>query len=445
VARRVSLTGVGIALAILCAAVVATAAPHHPGKSDLGFGEDKLGIAAIPASSFTDGLDNFGGMAIDGGGRIVLAGDTNAPGEDDFAAGRLRPNGRLDTSFGNPVTHVSVGNIDGDEDVAAAAAGPNGTTYIGADSYSGGVDRFGVARIDSSGFFDSGFDVDGRTTTTIGTDAAPTAIAVQRNGKVLVAGRGGPSGGGAVALVRYLQDGLPDPGFGGGDGIVTTPVGTISSAFDVEVARSGKITVAGAGSFGPANREQGIVTRYRPNGTLDPSFGKNGIVRLRVTPKSTVIFALELGSKGKVLLGGVTNAKVTGFVARLDAAGKRDHGFGGGDGILRSNFRQPGIAYVTDLALQRNGKIVIAGFGGDIPGVVGGTLVARLRPNGTLDRGFASRGARLFLLGATGFAMTKVAVLPSGRIILAGKFQVGGESVGFFAAKLYGDPVRHKR
>ncbi len=103
---------------------------------------------------------------------------------------------------------------------------------------------------------------------------------------------------------------------------------------------------------------------------------------------------------------------------------------------MRSNFHQ-GFAYVTDVAVQRNGKIVLAGFGGDIFGVPGGMLAVRLTPKGKLDRGFGSRGSRLFLLGATDFALVRVAIQPSGRIVLGGAFSVFGTG-GFLAARLYG-------
>ena len=352
--------------------------------------------------------------------------------------GRLSKNGRFDQGFGSPATHLSVGDVaaGSDDDAKDVAAGPDATTYIATDTSSGGVNRFGVSRVSASGFFDNGFDGDGRTTTTIGTDAAPGAIAVQRNGRPVVAGQATIGGKDRLALVRYLPNGNPDPSFGGGDGIVTTPIGQGFIAFDVEVQKDGKIVVAGGTQVGGSGAARVTVVRYRPNGTLDTGFGNGGVARLKVG-KFAVAFGLALGARGKIVIGGVSEAKLSGFAARLTRAGRRDRSFGGGDGLVRSNFRQ-GFAYVTDVAVQRNGKIVLAGFGGDIFGVPGGMLAVRLTPKGRLDRGFGSRGcAAVPARERREFALVRVAIQPSGRIVLGGAFSVFGTG-GFLAARLYG-------
>jgi uncharacterized delta-60 repeat protein len=421
---------------------VAGAKRHHPGTLDPSFGPkgSSIPIGSISESLVPDGFDNFGGMAFDTNGRILLAGDTDTPAGNDFVLGRLSKNGRWDQGFGNPVTHLAVGDVaaGSDDEAKDLAAGPDGTAYISTDTFAGGVDRFGVSRVSASGFLDNGFDGDGRTTTTIGTSATPGAIAVQRNGRPVVAGQATVGGTDRLALVRYLPNGTPDPAFGGGDGIVTTPINQGAIAFDVEVQKNGRILVAGGTQVGGPGSIRVAVVRYRPNGSLDPSFGSGGITRLRVG-KFAVAFALALASHGRIVIAGVSNAKVSGFAARLTRAGRRDHGFGGGDGLVRSNFRQA-FSYITDVAVQRNGKIVLAGLGGDIPSVPGGMLAVRLTQKGRLDRGFGSRGTKLFLLGATEFSLVRVAIQRSGKIVFGEAFSVFGTG-GFLAARLFGDPV----
>ena len=353
----------------------------------------------------------------------------------EYALGALRANGRPDAGFGPAPDHVVVDGISGDDHVNAAAAASGGRYYIAAESISGQA-RFGIGRFTPTGALDPGFG-GGTITTTIGDNASPRAIAVRRGGKLLVAGRADLGGVAQIALVRYLKNGLPDPDFGGGDGVVTTKVGVGATALDVEAAKGGKVVVVGGG--GPAGGE-GLVLRYRSNGTLDQSFGTGGIVRVRVGKASTA-FACEVGARGKIVVAGAALGKVSGYVARLTPAGNRDHGFGGGDGLVRSTFRQ-GFGLVTDLALQRNGKIVVAGIGGDVPGIVGGTLVGRLRPNGAPDLGFGNRGSRLFLLGGTADALPRLQILPNGKILVAGKLAIFPDTTGLFAARLFGDPVR---
>ncbi len=441
-ARRALLL-VGMVALILVVPALAAAKPHRPGALDPSFGPkgSDFHAGAIGDTLLPDGFDNFAGMAFDSSGRILLGGDTTAPAGSDFVVGRLSKNGRFDQSFGAPATHLAVGDVDGgsDDDAQDIAAGPNGTAYVATDTDSGGTNRFGVSRITSSGFFDNGFDGDGRTTTAIGVGASPGAITVQRNGRAVVAGQATIGTKENLAVVRYLANGNPDPSFGGGDGIAVSPIGQGFVVFDVKVQGDGKIVVAGGTQVGGPGSVRATLVRYRPNGTLDPSFGSGGVAKLRVG-KFAVAFGVALAARGKLVLVGVSQEKITGFAARLTRAGKRDHSFGNGDGLVRSRFGQ-GFSYVTDVAVQRNGKIVLAGFGGDITGVPGGMLAARLTQKGTLDRTFGNRGSKLFLLGATKFARVRVGIQRSGRIVVGGAFSVFGTD-GFLAVRLIGDRVR---
>ena len=415
---------------------LAEAKHHRPGTLDPSFGPKgaSIHVGAISASSLPDGLDNFGGLALDGGGRVLLGGDTDTPSGHDFVLGRFSKNGRTDQSFGSPPGHLSVGDVDGlsNDEVEDIAAGPNGATYIATSTTSAAIDRFGVSRLNAIGFFDGGFSVDGRTTTAIGAGANAGAITVQRNGRPVVAGQAKIAGKENLALVRYLPGGTPDPSFGGGDGVATKAIGQAFFASGVKVEKDGKIVVSGAFQAG-GGVIKAVVVRYRANGTLDQGFAKGGVAGVRIG-KSAVALGIGLGPRGTIILAGSTAGK--GFVLRLTPAGRRDRSFAGGDGLLRSGFRQ-GSANLTDVAVQRNGKIVVAGFGGDIPGVPGGMLVARVTQGGRLDRGFGSRGARLFLLGATSFSLIEVAIQKSGRIVVGGSFSVFGTD-GWLAARLYG-------
>jgi uncharacterized delta-60 repeat protein len=411
-------------------------AAKRPGTPDRSFGAEVRSVGVVPGGAFDEGVEGFGGMALTSGGRIVLAGSTFDGSGRDYGIGALRRNGKLDTGFGELPNHVVEDGISGDTQVNAAAAARGGQFYIAAESFFL-QPQFGVARFGVSGALDAGFG-GGSVTTTIGTSATPRAIAVRKDGKVLVAGEADVGGIQQIALVRYLPNGDPDPAFGGGDGVVTTAVGATATARDVEIAKGGKLVVAGTGGPGLGDA---AVLRYRPNGTLDQSFGAGGIVRFGIGRPGGVL-ACEVGAGGKIVLAGAAGRATTPFVARLTAPGKRDRSFGGGDGLVRSKFRQSGSVLPTDLALQRNGKIVLAGIGGDTFGVVGGTLLARLRANGAPDARFANRGSRLFLLGATGGSFPKLAILPNGKIIVAGQVAIFPTTTGLFAARFFGDPVR---
>src|SRR5262249_57418328 len=95
------------------------------------------------------------------------------------------------------------------------------------------------------------------------------SLAVQQDGKIVLAGEASLNGDRDFALARYNGDGTLDASFGTG-GKVTTTFGQNDVAFSVAVQPDGKIVTAGFGLFRFA------LARYNSNGTLDPSFGTGG-------------------------------------------------------------------------------------------------------------------------------------------------------------------------
>src|SRR5204863_5909182 len=105
-------------------------------------------------------------------------------------------------------------------------------------------------------------------------------MAVQSDGKIVVAGGlGGLFWNGSYrdfALVRYMASGALDPSFGTG-GMVTTPIGSgDDSGYSVAVQSDGKIVVAGVSNNGSS--QDIALVRYTDSGVLDSSFGTGGIV-----------------------------------------------------------------------------------------------------------------------------------------------------------------------
>ena len=116
------------------------------------------------------------------------------------------------------------------------------------------------------GDLDVSFSGDGKQTTDFGGSDAAAAVAVQADGKIVVAG----SSGGNFALARYGADGTLDPSFSG-DGLVTTDLGGTDDGQGVAIQADGKIVVAGGsgGNF--------ALARYTAGGVLDTSFSGDGM------------------------------------------------------------------------------------------------------------------------------------------------------------------------
>ena len=175
------------------------------------------------------GLVDFGGseygynMAVDSQGRIALAGYAWSGGNRVMAAARLTSAGALDTTFdGDGKQTVSFG---GTADVAnVLAIAPDDKVVLGGYTSTGSQATFAVARLTTSGALDTTFDSDGRQTASFGGADVALAIAVQPDGKVILAGynRTSPTTS-DFEVARFTAGGALDTTFSG-DGIQTVEV-----------------------------------------------------------------------------------------------------------------------------------------------------------------------------------------------------------------------------
>jgi uncharacterized delta-60 repeat protein len=330
-------------------------ARYNPdGRLDETFGDD-----GKVTTNFTRRSDRAFGVAIQADGKIVAAGEA-AGGGGEFALARYNPDGTLDPTFGGDgrVTTNYTAHDDGASGVAVQRDGKivaAGTAFSDCD-----CSKFALARYEADGILDASFGDAGKVTTPVGGWA--TAVALQPDGDIVVAGSAGDIFG-PFAVVRYTSDGTLDRSFGG-DGKVTTNMGCCEeSANAVAIQPNGRIVVAG--SVGP--HEYGdrpisyfALVRYRPNGALDPTFGGDGKVK---TAGFGGADAVAIQADGKIVAAG--NAGSGGFaLARYRADGTLDPTFGN-EGEVTTNFTGGEYeALAFGVAIQADGKIVAAGHAG---------------------------------------------------------------------------------
>jgi uncharacterized delta-60 repeat protein len=327
--------------------------------------------------------------------------------------------GDLDPTFGSggKVT-TDFGGSDGASAVTIQSDG-----RIVATGSSGGAD-FALARYNADGSLDASFGGGGRVTTDFGSSDAASALAIQSDGKIVVAGRGG---GGDFALARYNADGSLDASFGSG-GRVTTNFGGFDSALGVALQADGRIVAAGGG--GPGS--DFALARYDAGGSLDTSFGSGGTVTTNVTAFEAAT-AVAVQADGKIVTTGSTFS--SGFqqfaLVRYNADGSLDSGFGAG-GIVTTDFGL-GSGFGGALVVQSDGRIVAAGRAGT------DLLVARYNADGSPDASFGSGGKVTTDFGGTLFdAAFGVAVQSNGKILAAGT-PFGGPSPDFALARYNAD------
>ena len=444
---RLRILALGAAMAFVLASGVARAAP---GDLDSSFGNGGVVLSDLGASSD----DSASAVAIQANGKVVVAGSSNSRGGFDFALVRYNRDGSLDPSFGDGgIVLTDLGSaIEGAFDVATQ---PDGKIVATGHSTAGGSFDFALVRYNRDGSLDASFGNGGIVLSDLGasSDDSANAVAIQANGKLVVAGASNAGGRSDFALVRYDRDGSLDPSFGNG-GIVLTRIGSGSFANDVAPQPDGKIVAAGtAGSLVNDTVSLIAVARYDGDGSLDENFGSGGIVLTLLVVGSDLEFegaiAIALQPNGKIVAAGVrgTGRHSASLVVRYNKDGSLDSSFGNNGGIIGTLGFE---SRANGVAVQANGKVVIAGrsdvFVDNFPleyGFHTGFTLARFNGDGSLDQSFGSGGivfTDLFTvlgLGCCFDVANDVALQPDGSIVAAGTSFTRG-SLAFALARYDG-------
>lgn len=222
-----------------------------------------------------------------------------------------------------------------------------------------------------------------------------------------------------VGLVAAIDDrGDMIMSFGSG-GFALVDFGDDESVlFDGALAPDGKLVVAGyARSTG--GKYKAAIARLNPNGSIDPSFGTNGIVLCGSSAVNSRFYAVQVLSGGSVIAGGYLEGKSDDdfWFVKLDSQGDYDSSFSS-NGKATVNFGADDV--LRDLIVDETGKIYGIGGTGAFKGVEG--AVCRLNSDGTLDTGFSDDGKLEVNPGGI------TAYLYTGRLQADGKLIVAGKS-----------------
>jgi len=379
-------------------------------------------------------------LAIQGDGKLIVAGIVQLPTGVDFGLARYNPDGSLDTSFGTGGS-LAIDFFGGDDRALAVAIQPDGKIVVAghATTASGGLD-FALARVNSNGTLDTSFGSGGKITDDFhGRDDRIRSILILSDGRIGVAGFATQADGssqGASALYKAngnligtgdddgfkffsalalqpdgkiilggsvvegqgprddfrlfrINANLEDDTAFGNRGDVTTDFGGNDDAFAIALQPDGKIVAAGAS--GQAGVGEFALARYNTDGSLDSSFGSSGKLRsssLGSPGKAAVANAVVIQPDNKIVAVGVSNpsAGASDFtLVRYNADGSLDSTFGSGGQLTTDFFGNDDVARAA--LIQPDGKIVVAGFATKSPG--GPTEVALARYSSGIVKGFS--------------------------------------------------------
>jgi uncharacterized delta-60 repeat protein len=439
------------------------------GSLDVNFGT--VGFASLQIGDFGETL----ALARQADGKLVAAGYAvnSITAAAEFAVARFNVDGTFDPNFGCATPGTCAGyattGFGGiyDQGNAIAIQGDNRIVVAGSAATATGAD-YALARYNPDGTLDTFFGTGGKVTTALGATTnfnASSGVAVQGDGKIVLAGIVSPTTSSHMVAIRYAANGALDATFGSGGVREVTQAGDGSAAFGVVLQPDGKIVLAGYGDngvifgitlvrlntdgsldagFGTAGVAIGAesytaralarqadgrfvacgdsfagipellpIERFNANGSVDASFNSTGVVLLAIGTSSDVVNSLAIQPDGRILAMGSATAfqSSTGALVRYLANGSLDPSFAGTGIVLNGGSS-------SRIALQDDGKILLA---------YGGTTfhIRRLNTDGSLDASFNGTGTVSIPIGLSSHAVNGIAIQPDGRIVLAGSASNG--------------------
>jgi uncharacterized delta-60 repeat protein len=385
-----------------------------PGVLDASFGVTWPGVTSVapPCLSYQQFDPVGGGLQRDGKTVLVGACDDGNFSQEVLVV-RLASNGHLDPSFnGDGFVIAQLGLGPGPHSVSdSVALQPDGKILVGGSVTSPlgpwVPPEFTVWRLNGDGSFDSTFGIGGTVTASL---PGVSALVLQPDGKIIA--------GGDDFIARLNPDGSFDSSFASGGVLIEQGANVAALALQSD----GKIVAAGSAPD-QANATAFLVFRLSPRGSMDPSFGSNGIFLDQLgTGQSLHSWATSvvLQPDDKVVVGGIwTNpGYFRPVVARLDGTGHLDSSFGSA-GIVTDEWAGAlyGQSSVQALAVQPNGKVLVAG-GPPYAGDTEGAVMLRLQPDGRPDMSFGRGGVIDLPYGNSQF--TTMAVQANGKVLAAG-------------------------
>jgi len=253
-----------------------------------------------------------------------------------------------------------------------------------------------LAKAQPAGSLDNSFNASGTYVFDFGAQDNLTDIKVQPDQKIVSCGTALSSAfAGRLLVLRNNTDGTPDLSFNG-TGYVMIESYTESYAYETQIRTDGKILVAGAAADS-TYAFRSVVLRLNSNGGIDSTFGVNGFADIKVSGGDNFTYSMIELANHQLLLGGTaldTAFRNQPVVVRLNENGSIDSTFGV-DGVAAVAITETDNR-INDIELQTDGKIVAAGHYGN-PITNDGQfdfdiLVARFNANGTPDSTFAGDG-----------------------------------------------------
>lgn len=342
-----------IGILSLSVCLLSTAYALAGGSLDPSFGNNGLAI-----TDFGIGDDEAFDLVVQDDGKIIVAGFSYNGAVKNFAVSRYLPDGVPDNDFG--VGGTATFSLGSGDSVGRALAVQDDGKIIIAGSTGADDQDIALLRLNSEGSLDDSFGTNGQfVLSKPDSDARVEAVAVTADGAILLAGsekeENTPV---STLLVKLNGDGAPEYSFGD-EGVATIKRSYNTSSHALTLLDDGKILVAGSSSSNGGYA--GTLLRFNADGSLDSGFGINGESELDMTDRDAELFDLLVLEDGEIAATGYVHngAYREPVLARFDDTGNLNSDFGEG-GIVYSDLGYDGITY--SIVEKDNGSLLMTGY-----------------------------------------------------------------------------------
>jgi uncharacterized delta-60 repeat protein len=438
--RRAGLTVLSMVLALL-GLQIGLAKPES--LLDPTFGKDGRVITKLAGAN-----NIILATALASDGSIFAAGSGKLKHRKYAVIAKYTTDGTLDPSFGQN------GKITDDDMVAAQAVAlqPDGMILAAGVSpgFATGGPAFALKRYTADGSADPTFGSGGIVLDSIGPAGDfIDSIVLQPNGQILIGGntvivvgtrKHNQAINGDFALARYNTDGSADTSFGNGGKVTTDFAGNFDSVKQILVQPNSDILAAGQAGV-PASSLPGTAApagsvavlgfaRYNVDGSLDASFGNQGLVTVAVDNVGTQLGSVALEANGQIFAAGATD--LTFALVRLNSDGSPDSSFGQGgqsfipllDEVGCVNFTACNAVFSGAMAIsfQPDGTILIyGGIGSESVHL----FALSYTQDGALNTSFGTGGILTGKFIGVG-EINSLIVQPDGKVVVAGRAKIPG-------------------
>lgn len=218
---------------------------------------------------------------------------------------------------------------------------------------------------------------------TVGQTVAGYSLAIQSDQKSVLVGSAANNGTSSIVVVRYNTDGTIDTSYGQ-EGVVLVTIANASNQYGQALVLQSDDKALVAGNCIIDGVSSSVIVRLNTDGTLDREFGNNGVV-IFTLDQSTSAASIALQSDNKIIIGGAYISSVSEIlIARFNTDGSLDSTFGTSSGYTLTNLDNNIV--ISDMRLQSTQKIVVSGT------MQGNHFMARYTTQGLLDTTFGSNG-----------------------------------------------------